>query len=381
MPGDRTPADTLRTAAAELDALIAEMNRAGDDFAGDSRRRLRRWSYVGLRVPIELIEHNGHRRKIVTAPRDLSAGGMCILHGGFIHPGVGCAITLTQVTGVRNTVAGKVVRCRHVRGRLHESGIAFATPIRPEDYVAFGDGAVFHVEHVEPASLDGTVLVCMSNVSEQRLFSHYVRDTKLTLLFANDQDAAVSMIDEHPQVVFVDDEVNGATGLDLLKALREVGMVCPIAMLSCQCTESSRDELLAAGATEVLGKPFTRELLLRAITEFVQRGEEPRGSQTRAANASSAREVGLPLTMLEQFVGELRSIAQTIDEQVGRSDQGALHRTLRALQSSASGYGFKVVAAAADDVSKMIKNAGAMEIDPGLTQELIDLCRSARAFP
>ena len=381
MTGDRNSNDTLRMAAAELDALIAEMNRAGDDFSGNSRRKLRRWAYTGTRVPIDLIEHNGHRRRIVAAPRDLSAGGMCVLHGGFIHPGVGCAVTLVQIGGTRNVIAGLIVRCRHVRGRLHESGVSFVSQIRPEDYVAFGDGAVFHVEHVDPAALDCTVLVCMSNAAEQRLVSHYLRDTNATVLFANDLDAAKSMLDEHPKVAFIDHEINEQPGIDVLRDLRECGLTCPIALLADHLSEATRERGLSAGATEVLGKPFTRELLLRAITEFVERGLEPRGAQSRVANAASARDVGLPLTLLEEFVGELRAIAHTIDEQVGRSDCGGLQRTLRELCSAASGYGFKVVAAAADDVGKMIKNAGAIEIDPALTQELTDLCRSARAFP
>ncbi len=378
---NRTPVDSLRIATRELNALIAELNRAGEDFGGVSQRKLRRWAYTGMRISVEIVEHNGHKRRLAAAPRDLSAGGMCVLHGGFIHPGVECSVSLTQVSGSKNSIAGKVVRCRHVRGRLHESGIAFASHIRPEDYVAFGDGAVFHIEHVEPETLAGTVLVVMDDVPGQRLISHHLNETKLDLLVANDRNAALSMVEEHPNVTFVDKDVAGVDAITIVQALRSVGIVTPIALLVDQLNEDYRERAIEHGATEVLSKPVSRDLLMRAIADFIWRGGEPHGSHASASNGSSARDVELPLALLEEFVGELRTIAQTLDEHIEQNNTDALKRTLGHLHSSAAGYGFKKVASAAKDVSDKVGTADTQKLDPTLTADLINLCQSARAYP
>ena len=67
-------------------------------------------------------------------PRNLSAGGMSFLHGGFVHAGSSCVVQLITVEGSRKEVAASIVGCRYVDGNIHEVSVRFTEEIDPTDF-------------------------------------------------------------------------------------------------------------------------------------------------------------------------------------------------------------------------------------------------------
>ena len=264
MKARATAHDSLRTAAQELEELIAELNRSSEAFGGNTKRKLRRWAYTGKTVVIDLIE-GGRQRRLLTAPRDLSAGGMCVLHGGFIHPGVACIVHLKTVNGEETTIKGQMVRCRHVRGRLHESGICFASKIQPERFTVL-KGGQGHLESVEPGALQGDLLVCTSDPATQRQVAHLLKDTKLQVAFAASCDEAIDRLSALPDAVLVDEQVSDVDGIEVIRTLRAEGVHFPLGLLQ---PEGSTTRPEGIGA--VAHKPLQSQPFLFAVAELLHR--------------------------------------------------------------------------------------------------------------
>ena len=64
-------------------------------------------------------------------PVDLSPNGMAFLHCSFLYPGSTIAATLRTRDGEQMSVTGKVMRCEHVSGRVHEVGVKLDHAIDP----------------------------------------------------------------------------------------------------------------------------------------------------------------------------------------------------------------------------------------------------------
>lgn len=174
--------DTIRLSQADLDAVLAELNRVGSASPAASKRGAKRWIMQSQKALITLVDANGNKLHHQVTPRNISKTGCSLLFGGFLHPKSKCFLTLRAVNGAAKSVGGVVVHCHHIRGRVHELGIRFATQVNPRDFfIRTGDEYLFHCEHVDLASLKGEVLLVDDSVAVQRLFAHYLSGSALEL--------------------------------------------------------------------------------------------------------------------------------------------------------------------------------------------------------
>ncbi|MFO0840056.1 MAG: hypothetical protein U1D55_16235 [Phycisphaerae bacterium] len=123
----RIPESAARSVFERLEQLEA---------ADAASRAHERYAYVipdGITVTFD--HPGGSTVKVVVAPRNLSASGMSMLHGGFVYPNTPCSVRLHRLDGGFETVNGSVTRCRVLAGRVHEIGVKFARPIEPEHFV------------------------------------------------------------------------------------------------------------------------------------------------------------------------------------------------------------------------------------------------------
>ena len=111
-----------------LDAVARRFDEAEAEGRNDRRTHERHpYRIAGLEL---IIEHlSGGSSNVLITTRDISAGGLGFLHGGFIHPGSKCWITLRRSNGMPMTVAGRITSCRHVEGIVHAAGVMFESAI------------------------------------------------------------------------------------------------------------------------------------------------------------------------------------------------------------------------------------------------------------
>lgn len=125
--------DALRISEAEQQSILKDLDAAesaSPDIAQRQNKRLPYFVREGL-----ILEVEGATARFIVRPRDLSAGGIGFLHGSFLHPGRNCIIALKTVDGEGLLVNGRIVRCRCVRGRIHDVGMQFEKPVEIDNFV------------------------------------------------------------------------------------------------------------------------------------------------------------------------------------------------------------------------------------------------------
>lgn len=132
--------DTVRISDDERRRLLDELDRrqtvASEDVGpDDNRRRYRRYTYRPGHISIAVVQPRGGTTFLSVSPRNISAGGVAFLHGGFLHTGSRCAMQLGSQGKETVTIAGEIVNCRHIEGLLHEVSVKFDRAIDPSVFV------------------------------------------------------------------------------------------------------------------------------------------------------------------------------------------------------------------------------------------------------
>ena len=75
----------------------------------------------------------------IVCSRNISVGGIAVLHGGYVNRGARCRVGLVDRGGVTRWLPATAVNCRHVENTLHEVNIKFDQPITVTDFVTQED--------------------------------------------------------------------------------------------------------------------------------------------------------------------------------------------------------------------------------------------------
>jgi DNA-binding response OmpR family regulator len=100
-----------------------------------------------------------------------------------------------------------------------------------------------------------------------------------TVELVESADAALALaLRQAFDAVILDVMLQGSSGLDLCRSLRQLGVTSPILMLSARTAVPDRVEGLAAGADDYIAKPFDfDELLVRLAVQQVRRRDDDTG--------------------------------------------------------------------------------------------------------
>lgn len=117
---------TLRLTDAEHAKLQDESyHNPGTAKAGAERVRFPK----GTSIRVEMMYSDGTRAFLLSPGRDLSESGIGVFHNSYVHTGVACIVTLRTIDGESVMRTGRVRRCIHLRGSVHEVGIQFDQPL------------------------------------------------------------------------------------------------------------------------------------------------------------------------------------------------------------------------------------------------------------
>lgn len=90
----------------------------------------------GTVLRVEMTYSDGTRTLLQAPARDLSENGIGIYHNAYVHTGVGCGVTLRTVDGESVKLTGRVTRCIHLRGAVHEVGVRLEQRLDPSMFVS-----------------------------------------------------------------------------------------------------------------------------------------------------------------------------------------------------------------------------------------------------
>ena len=127
----------------------------------------------------------------------------------------------------------------------------------------------------EPASVveigPFTVLVADDNDVAQRLCKRVLEKAGYRVLIAADGLQAVDVaLNQNPSMILMDVAMPGIDGLEAMRRIKAERPNMPIVIASAHSMASDRERFLAAGADNVLSKPFRLADLVAIVAKLAQ---------------------------------------------------------------------------------------------------------------
>jgi CheY-like chemotaxis protein len=368
-----TPGNSLRLDEAGLERFLSR-REAGEHAVGDEalKRRYVRWPYRVVTVRVEFAHPGGSETKVVLACRNLSAGGIALLHRHYVHPGTRCAVWLLDVWGHEVLALGTVVRSDHVDGSVHEVGVRFDASLDARQFVKLNpfEGS-FALEKVAPASLKGTIVYVEDSVLDQALMRHYLRETQISLQVVSTlEDAVAKAI--HADLILSDFDLDGFTAVELATRLKEEGIAVPIIILTADTSQAMLERMSRAPADAFMAKPLKACTLYRGIAEFMRVNDG--GVMTSTLPAEHPN-----LALMPTFVQQVRDYAGALDKAIGAKSVARCRALCLQIAGAAPVMGLEKLAGLARAAeTALAANASDLE-SAGALKVLINACMQVSA--
>lgn len=368
--------NTVRLDFAKLTAILNALDAHDETNTSSStapKRTYVRWPFRQRCLNVSFTHAAGTNANVIVACRNLSCGGMSLLHNSYVHVGTGCDVVLPRVTDGVCAVPGTVVRCRHLHGVIHEVGVRFKQPIRASDFVALDPLlGTFSLEKVNPHELRGTLLYIADSTLDERLIRHYLRETEMRLQTTASGEEAIAKAKSGVDLIICESTLGKLHGVDVCAAIRETGVVTPIIMITGDTSVSGRELSLRAQADAYLPKPITQNVLFRAIAEFVVM-DDGRGSTISSLAASHP---SYPL--VDSFRAEMADHTARLERALEAGDIEGTRALCLQIAGIAPVVGFEKLALVADSAATAIAQTGGLTEAQQAVRRLITVCNRVR---
>ncbi|MDX2118423.1 MAG: response regulator [Planctomycetota bacterium] len=338
------------------------------------KRDFIRWPFRHASLALKIVHPGSTTVQISVACRNLSCGGISVMHSAYVHLGSPVIVTLPHPKLGSVDVDGTVSRCSHLRGVVHEIGIKFTKSINARDFVnldAFTDA--FSLEKVNHEELRGCVLHLEDSELDRKLVQHYLRGTQLRVRPCLTIDEALKLAQEGCDLVVASVDMQGMESTDIVAKFREDGVQAPIIVVTNDTTPATRQRIADMRANAFITKPLKQDVLVRAIGEFLMVG-----SQTGSlATTLKADDPNAPL--VDGFVDFLHNAAGRLEDILKRDDAAQCRQICLQIKGTAPALGFDAVGKLADDAAHAV--AASMSVAESIkpVRQLISACMRVRS--
>jgi len=367
---DHDVRNTLGVGGQLYEQLLSRLNTDSEEGSPDLRRIHTRLPFADPFVRVVIEGENSSRREMMLACRNLSRGGLGLLHSTFMYPNTRVITYLPRTDGTEPGLRGKVVRVQHRGGVVHEIGIKFDKDINPRDYLP-GDFTEImpSFERVAPDRLNGLVIFVTTSETIRRAVKGFLLETNLNFRFVENHEQAVAAADESPEMMLIDIEFEDSTGPELLKKLRVRGFNHPMALIGDPGSGLIRSIVRVCGADALVRTPMTQDGLLRVLGEFMLCGWDP--DQLDKVRSKIDR------TTLVTLCFELSKLGVVLDQQVRLDDRVALFATCQRVRSLSMLVGMHGVASMAERLGEQAAEGGDAEVMEELVEQVRLGCAAA----
>ncbi|NNF43495.1 MAG: response regulator [Phycisphaerales bacterium] len=363
----------LALTAAELAELYERLDTAPD--AASSRRSDERIEYRVNDIPVCVEHPQGGESRFLMYGRNLSRGGLSVLHGGYVHPGsiVRVVLRMRDENGI--VVFGIVRHCRLIRGSCHELGIQFRDEVDLDDLAGWGESSSGEVANAGGAAsrrLDGRLLLAESFEPERVLLTEQLGRLGFEVVSVATPGATLDAVQQREiDLVLCGLSVLTDGCLRTITRMREMAFDGTILLLTADDDPQVIAQGRLAGATATVSRPIALDLLVAQLRSYLDRSEPP---STLVSTAAGVPEVK---PLLNPYIQSVRITADQIDRAYESHDIPQLRELCLRLKSSGCGYGFEDLTVAA------MSALHAVDFDPDETrrgQEIRRLVRCSRAL-
>ncbi len=325
-------ADNLRIRAEERDPLLDKLDQASAKTPANSRRGSQRLEYRVEGVPVTITHPGGSVARFLVKARNLSAGGMSFLNGGFLHQNTECRIVLKTVDGRQVIVDSRVRTCRLIQQHIHEVGVQFHEKLDPRMFC--GRSATVTSRDGEPAVRGSVLLVALHELEERGLFQR-LRACGLTVLTASSLGASLDLLRRLPfDGVICSDSSRAEPVAEMLRKIREAGHAGMLAVLSDAVSPALTSELEGNALCVCFPRPVRIDLITQALHGTMCSGEaSPIYSELTRDDSH-----------VDFFIDEARTLARQLGEAALRRDVSTARKACLQVRTTAGGYGFGAIA-------------------------------------
>ncbi len=366
--------NTLRLAQHDLQKLLEQFDHSQTKTTHPDREFVR-WSYRVSAVDLVLEHTTGSKISLPVASRNISRGGISILHSSYIHTGNRCEIILQIPGGKAQAIPARIIRCAHITGRVHEVGIAFDEQISTKDLLGLDPlNEAYSLERVEPTHLHGSVLIVTQTELDRDIIFVFLEETGLILSSADTIESAMEKASKGCDLVIADFHLGQESGADLVRSLRSQGSDMPVIIMTSDKSESTLDTIRDADASGILSKPISSERLLQALAEFLHAD----GDGGPLYSTLDQSDPAYPL--LNKFLNTVPKMAIRLERAMQNDDLQSSIETCRSLSGAASPLGFESISELAIAAERKL-DTGDLKGASSHIRALIIACRRIKAKP
>jgi CheY-like chemotaxis protein/HPt (histidine-containing phosphotransfer) domain-containing protein len=372
----------LKLTDSERENLLNRMDQAARTDPGQvtpgkaNRRRHKRWEFRMPNTGLTVEHPAGGTSRLMVCARNLSAGGLGFLHGGYLHKGSRCKVLLRALDGQVHPVNGQIVSCRHVEGVLHEIGLQFERRIDPTKFVSAPSAPQSPAESIGLETLQGKVLYIDDSVDDQTLMRFVLDMCGAQYCGATNGIEGMSMAEQrHFDAVLTEIWLPGLSGLELCEAMRKAGYAGPVIAVTADENPQLKTQALAIGFTGVFYKPLEFEPLIKLLSQHLPVASDGKSAVEPLFSMKWDDVRMRPL--ITEFASRLLSQLAQLEKFLQASDVAAAQKFCLSIKGSAGGYGYPQIGIAADALRQQIA-AGTklLQLRPKI-DELRSLCSAA----
>lgn len=325
----------------------------------EQSQRHRRYEFEDRLVPAEIIHPGGGRAHVEMMLVNLSAGGCCLIHRGYLHPSTECKLYLLTNSGQSVSAHATVKWCQLLRGIYHSTGLEWDEAIHPRDFI---DPRVWlELSQIEnPQSkeaLEGRYLLLTSDKMQEMLLRMLLRESEAEL---ETTDSSGSLLDAVRaggyDVVIIDTDNPEIDAQSIPARLQNEGYTGPVLALTHENGPASIEALRECGYSEMLIKPLREDTFVMGIHMALDHcanaasGTGPIFS-TLASKHDTRRWVS-------DYLDIVRDRAKTLEEAARADDTDVARQICDAIRDSGTSYGFPLLTEIANSALTAVNASG-----------------------
>jgi CheY-like chemotaxis protein len=336
-------------------ALLDKLDSANDPAAAlDVKRVYTRLEYIEPHLEIMLETSDRMQRTITVATRNISKGGMSVLHSSFVYTGTTVSAKLTRTDDTTQQIRGKVIRCNHRGGVVHEIGIQFDTEIIVQQFIRPDiNDSLRSRESVTPEELTGKLLVVGKDQSILPFVREYLQSTNVNYGFADNAAQAMEKKPEEYDIVLSCLDVEDMSGPEFAQHLRETGFHKPIILSGAGHEQFTQQQIRLSSADMFLPVPITQNSLMCALGEYLL-------TQWTQKTLETIRS-GVDRDTVVSLRNELAKLGVVLDQQIRTEDAVQIYATCSKIRSIAPLLGMKSLRDITKSVGESVASNGDLQ--------------------
>jgi len=354
------------------DDWIMSKRKNESSGAGESRSN-ERLEYSPGEIEVHVFHPGGSIVKIRVSAKDLSATGLGFMHRGFLYDNTKCEVHLPSLLGEPEVVVGRVVRCVHREGSMHEVGLKFDKPIDPRLFTEVGlEHASINAEPMAMPNLTGRILHIDDQELDTALLKHHLKATGISLTSIQNPDDVLKAIRAEPfDVVICDLYIGDVDGEVIIQQLRDNDFQGKIIIVTAESDPSRNHRLRNMGVEEIIQKPYDPARLIGILSSILK---SVGASSSEEPIYSSIPDTGEMGKLVRTYIKHTKEKVSEIKEAVEKNDIKLLRRLCLELKGHGASYGFASLTQTAHAVIQSLDASMSIEESVTAINRLISVC-------